>query len=193
MKISLSRPGTSPGRGFPVALAIVLLAAPCIAQESAHPIRVGEMRSQDRPVVPGVHGLVSAGHPLASMAGIQTLMKGGNAIDASVAVLAVLNVVRPQMSGAAGNGFLTYFDQATGTVHSLSATGAAPKALRAQDLTPAQLNKGINAGVVPGLFGAWISMLDRHGTMSLEEVLAPAIGYAKNGHPMEESVSRAIR
>ena len=60
------------------------------------------------------------------------------------------------MSGAAGNGFLTYFDQATGTVHSLSATGAAPKALRAQDLTPDELNKGINAGVVPGLFGAWI-------------------------------------
>ena len=67
----------------------VSLAAPSPAQESAHPIRVGEMRSQDRPVVPGVHGLVSAGHPLASMAGIQTLMKGGNAIDASVAVLAV--------------------------------------------------------------------------------------------------------
>ena len=192
MKTSLSRPGTSPGRGFPAALAAVLLAAPCFAQESAHPIRVGEMRSQDRPVVPGVHGLVSAGHPLASMAGVQTLMKGGNAIDASVAVLAVLNVVRPQMSGAAGNGFLTYFDQATETVHSLSATGAAPKALRAGDLAPAQLNKGINAGVVPGLFGAWISMLDRHGTMSLEEVLAPAIDYAKNGHPMEESVSRAI-
>lgn len=170
----------------------VSLAAPSIAQESAHPIRVGEMRSQDRPVVPGVHGLVSAGHPLASMAGIQTLMKGGNAIDASVAVLAVLNVVRPQMSGAAGNGFLTYFDQATGTVHSLSATGAAPRALRAGDLAPAQLNKGINAGVVPGLFGAWISMLDRHGTMSLAEVLAPAIDYAKNGHPMEASVSRAI-
>ncbi|MCY4626896.1 MAG: gamma-glutamyltransferase family protein [Acidobacteria bacterium] len=174
------------------ALAVVLLAAPALAQEAAHPIRIGEMRSQDRPVVPGVHGLVTAGHPLATMAGVQTLMKGGNAIDASVAVLAVLNVVRPQMSGAAGNGFLTYFDKASGTVHSLSATGAAPKALRAEDLSPDQLNKGINAGVVPGLFGAWISMLERHGTMSLEEVLGPAIDYAKNGHPMEASVSRAI-
>ena len=184
---------TTSGRRPASALAVLLsLATPSLAQEAAHPIRIGEMRSQDRPVVPGVHGLVTAGHPLASMAGIQTLMKGGNAIDASVAVLAVLNVVRPQMSGAAGNGFLTYFDQATGTVHSLSATGAAPGALRAADLTPDQLNKGIHAGVVPGLFGAWISMLDRHGTMSLEEVLAPAIDYAKNGHPIEESVSRAI-
>ena len=193
MNISPLRFRTTPRRRRLPALAVLMaLAASAFAQESAHPIRIGEMRSQDRPVVPGIHGLVTAGHPLASMAGVQALMKGGNAIDASVAVLAVLNVVRPQMSGAAGNGFLTYFDKASGTVHSLSATGAAPKALRARDLTPDQLNKGINAGVVPGLFGAWISMLDRHGTMSLEEVLGPAIAYAKHGHPMEESVSRAI-
>jgi gamma-glutamyltranspeptidase/glutathione hydrolase len=192
MNSSDFRPLTPARQIAPVLAVIVGLAAPSFAQEAAHPIRIGEMRSQDRPVVPGVHGLVTAGHPLASAAGVQTLMKGGNAIDASVAVLAVLNIVRPQMSGAAGNGFLTYFDKASGTVHSLSATGAAPKALNARDLTPDQLNKGIHAGVVPGLFGAWISMLDRHGTMTLEEVLGPAIGYAKNGHPIEESVSRAI-
>jgi gamma-glutamyltranspeptidase/glutathione hydrolase len=194
MNILGFRSGITPGRKIAPTLAVVVgLAAPSFAQESAHPIQVGELRSQNRPEIPGVHGVVTAGHPLASMAGVQTLMKGGNAIDASVAVLAVLNVVRPQMSGAAGNGFLTYFDKASGTVHSLSATGAAPKALRAQELTPDQLNKGINAGVVPGLFGAWISMLDRHGTMSLEEVLGPAIDYAKNGHPIEDSVSRAIQ
>ena len=172
---------------------LVGLGAPGLAQESAHPIRPGEQRSANRPEVPGVHGLVTAGHPLAAMAGIRTLMKGGNAIDASVAVLAVLNVVRPQMSGAAGNGFLTYFDKASGRVESLNATGAAPGALRAAELTPEQLNKGIMAGVVPGLFGAWIAALDRYGTMRLEEVLAPAIGYAKNGHPIEASVARAIR
>ena len=171
-------------RGFaPLAGAALLALASLVpsgfAQESAHPIHLGQGRSANRPEVPGVYGLVTAGHPLASMAGIRILMDGGNAMDASVAVLAVLHVVRPQMSGAAGNGFLTYFDRASGTVHSLSATGAAPAALDAASLTPDELNKGIMAGAVPGLFGGWISALERHGTMRLEEVLAPAVDYAK--------------
>ncbi len=126
------------------------------------------------------------------MAGLRILMEGGNAADASVATLAVLNVVRPQMSGAGGNGFFTYYDAASGTVHSLNATGAAPAALEAGKLEAEQLNKGIKAGAVPGLFGGWISLLQRYGTRSLAEVLAPAIDYARNGHPIEESVVRAI-
>jgi gamma-glutamyltranspeptidase/glutathione hydrolase len=119
-------------------------------------------------------------------------MNGGNAIDASVAVLATLNVVRPQMSGAGGNGFLTYFEQSSGKMFSLSATGAAPKALDAGALDSEKLDKGIDAGVVPGLFGGWISMLQKFGSMSLAEVIAPAIDYANNGHPIEDSVVRSI-
>ena len=50
-----------------------------------------------RPAVPGVHGLITAGHPLASMAGMQILLRGGSAADAAVAVLATLNQVEPMM------------------------------------------------------------------------------------------------
>ena len=57
------------------------------------------------------------------------LLKGGNAIDASVATLAALNVTRYQMSGAGGNGFFTIYEKSTGKVYSLGATGAAPKNL----------------------------------------------------------------
>ena len=53
-----------------------------------------------RPSVPGVHGLITAGHPLASMAGLRILLQGGTAADAAVAVLATLNLVEPMMSGA---------------------------------------------------------------------------------------------
>lgn len=162
------------------------------AQESAYPLQMSSNRTSHRPEVPGPNGLVTAGHPLAAMAGLRTLMAGGNAIDASVAVLATLNVVRPQMSGAGGNGFLTYFEQNTGEMYSLSATGAAPMALDAQELNSDQLDKGIHAGVVPGLFGGWISMLQKFGSMSLAEVISPAIEYAKNGHPIEDSVVRSI-
>jgi gamma-glutamyltranspeptidase/glutathione hydrolase len=162
------------------------------AQENAYPLQMSSSRTIHRPEVPGPNGLVTAGHPLASISGLEILMKGGNAVDASVAVLATLNVVRPQMSGAGGNGFATYYDAASKTVWSLNATGAAPLALDASALEPEQLNKGIHAGVVPGLFGGWVSMLQKYGTLSLAEVLAPAIAYAEQGHPLEASVAKAI-
>ncbi len=146
-----------------------------------------------RPSVPGVHGLVTSGHPLGSMAGMQMLLKGGNAVDASVAVLAALNVTRYQMSGAGGNGFMTIYEKSSGDVYSLGATGAAPKNLEPEDLSADDLARGIKAGVVPGLFGGWIAALDRFGTMSLKEVLEPGIDYAENGHPIERSVVDGIR
>ena len=162
------------------------------AQENAYPLQMSEGKKSHRPEVPGLNGLVTAGHPLASMAGLRILMSGGNAIDAAVAVLATLNVVRPQMSGAGGNGFLTYFDKSSGTVRSLTAAGAAPEALVASDRLAEELNKGIYAGVVPGLLGGWVSMLKEFGTMSLAEVLEPAMEYARDGHPIEASVVQAI-
>ena len=149
-------------------------------------------RAAHRPAVPGPNGLVTAGHPLASMTGLRMLMAGGNAADAAVATLATLNVVRPQMSGMAGNGFVTLYDRVSDRVYSLGATGAAPLALDPSSLGAEELNKGIHAGVVPGLFGGWIALLDRFGTMSLAQVLAPAIDYAENGHPIEASVVAAI-
>src|SRR3954469_4350737 len=64
----------------------------------------GRPLTAHRPAVPGVHGLVTAGHPLAAMAGLQVLMKGGNAMDAAAAIGATLNMMEPQMNGLGGNG-----------------------------------------------------------------------------------------
>ena len=145
-----------------------------------------------RPMVSGTNGLVTAGHPLASMAGVRILMEGGNAADAAVAVLATLNQVEPMMSGAGGNGFMTIYDKASDQIYSLNATGAAPKALDASQMTAAELARGIKAGAVPGLFGGWIAMLDRFGTMSLGQAIEPAVDYAENGHPVLPFLSNAI-
>ena len=145
-----------------------------------------------RPAVPGVHGLITAGHPLASMAGMQVLMRGGSAADAAVAVLATLNQVEPMMSGAGGNGFMTIYDARSDRVYSLNATGAAPAALDAATITPEDLNRGMKAGVVPGLFGGWIAMLERFGIMTLGQVLEPAIEYAERGHPLDRFVVNAL-
>lgn len=178
-----------------VAAVFTLVPGPALAQEH------GELEGRrptpnpaaHRPAVPGPNGVVTSGHPLASTSGLQVLMKGGNAADATVAVLATLHVTRPQMSGIGGNGFFTIYDRGSDRVYNLSAAGAAPRALDASSLTAAELDVGIKAGVVPGLFGGWIALLQRFGTLSLAEVLEPAIGYAENGHPLEPSVAAAIR
>ena len=157
---------------------------------SAEPVTDG-LRAH-RPAVPGVHGLITSGHPLASMAGMRILMQGGTAADAAVAVLATLNQVEPMMSGAGGNGFMTIYDAGTDRVYSLNATGAAPKALDPATITPEELNRGMNAGVVPGLFGGWIALLERFGTMTLGQVLEPAVEYAERGHPLDAFVANSI-
>ena len=81
-----------------------------------------------RPAVPGVHGLVTAAHPLASMAGLQILIDGRQRRSTRPwPSAAVLNMVEPQSSSIGGNGFVTLFDKKTGQVHSLAMAGAAPK------------------------------------------------------------------
>jgi gamma-glutamyltranspeptidase/glutathione hydrolase len=126
------------------------------------------------------------------MAGLQVLMKGGNAIDAAVAVGATLNMMEPQMNGIGGNGFMTIYEKKTGRVYSLAMAGAAPKALQAKEMTPETLDWGINAGIVPGNFGGYLTALQRFGTKSVAEVLASAIDYSANGYPIDQSLAAAI-
>jgi len=146
-----------------------------------------------RPAVPGTRALVTSAHPLASMAGMDILMKGGNAFDAAVAVAATLNLVEPQSSGFGGNGFMTVFDRKSGKVWSLSMAGAAPSGIRPEETTPRLLDRGIKAGIVPGNAGGLLTALERFGTRSVADVLATAIGYAERGVPINRHTVGAIR
>jgi gamma-glutamyltranspeptidase/glutathione hydrolase len=178
-------------RVFAIVLLLTVPAAPGRQLPEAASVQ-GRLRAY-RPAVTGVHGLVTtAGKPLATMAGVRMLLAGGNAVDAAVSVLATLNVVEPEMSGAGGNGFMLVYERKSGKVHSLSMTGAAPKALRPDALTAETLSTGINAAPVPGLFGGWVAALERFGTRSLAECLEAAIEYADKGHPIDPTVVRSI-
>ena len=145
-----------------------------------------------RPAVAAINGMVTTGHPIASSAGLQMLLKGGNAFDAAVAVGAMAALGEPEMNGIGGNGFMTIFDKKTGKVHSLSMAGAAPKALKPSEMTPDTLNAGMKAGIVPGNLGGYLSLLERMGTMSLADVFAPAIEYAEKGYPIDAMLAQSI-
>ena len=174
-------------------LALLLLAASAPARQLPEATEAGARPGLSRPAVAGQHGLVVAGHPLASMAGARMLLNGGSAADAAVAILATLNVVEPEMSGAGGNGFMLVYDRKSEKIYSLSMTGAAPKALRPEAMTAETLSTGIDAAPVPGLFGGWIAALERFGTLRLGEVLQPAIDYAEIGFPVDPPLVRSIQ
>ena len=163
-----------------------------LAQQQAAEAPATDRRTQTRPAVAGLHGLVTAGHPIASSAGLQMLLRGGNAFDAAVAVGAMAALGEPEMNGIGGNGFVTLFDKRSGKVMSLSMTGAAPKGLKPAAMTPETLNAGINAGIVPGNLGGYLWLLDRLGTMSLADVFAPAIEYAEKGYPIDPMLAESI-
>ncbi|MGE0449874.1 MAG: gamma-glutamyltransferase [Vicinamibacterales bacterium] len=162
------------------------------AQQQAAEAPASDIRLQTRPAVTGLHGVVAAGHPIASSAGLQMLLKGGNAFDAAVAVGAMLGLAEPEMNGIGGNGFMTVFDKKSGKVLSLAMTGAAPKLLKPAEMTPETLNAGMKAGIVPGNLGGYLSTLERFGTMTVAEVFAPAIEYAEKGYPIDPMLAQSI-
>src|SRR5687768_9905907 len=162
------------------------------AQQQAAEAPAAARPFYSRPAVSALNGIVTTGHPIASSAGLQMLLKGGNAFDAAVAVGAMAGLGEPEMNGIGGNGVMTIFDKKNNKVHSLSMAGAAPKALKPAEMTPELLNAGMKAGIVPGNLGGYLSLLDRLGTMSLAEVFAPAIEVAEKGYPIDPMLAQSI-
>jgi len=167
-------------------------AAALVAQQQAAEAPASARPALTRPAVAGVNGLVTTGHPIASSAGLQMLLKGGNAFDAAAAVGAMAALGEPEMNGIGGNGFMTIFHKETGKVWSLSMAGAAPKALVPSEMTPETLNAGMKAGIVPGNLGGYLVQLERFGTMSVADVFAPAIEYAEKGYPIDVMLAQSI-
>jgi gamma-glutamyltranspeptidase/glutathione hydrolase len=163
-----------------------------LAQPQAAEAPASARINATRPAVPARNGVVAAGHPIAASAGLQILLKGGNAFDAAAAVGAMEAMAEPEMNGIGGNGFMTVFHRESGKVWSLSMTGAAPLALKPAAMTPESLDTGMKAGIVPGNLGGYLYALDRFGTMSVAEVFAPAIEYAENGYPIDPMLAASI-
>jgi gamma-glutamyltranspeptidase/glutathione hydrolase len=151
----------------------------------------------NRPDVRGTQGAVSAGHPLAAQVGLGVLQDGGNAVDAAVAMAAVLAVVRPHMNGVGGDAFVFVYEGASAEVHALNGSGrsgalATPEFFTDQGLD-AVPDKGARAVSVPGAVAAWVDVHARFGTKPFRQLLAPAIGYARDGFPVSTRLASDFR
>ncbi len=137
---------------------------------------------------------VTASHRAAVEAGMDILRLGGTAADAAVAVAAMMSVVEPYFSSPLGGGtWLLYFDAESGSVTSFDGVGPTPLAAenerfreRVNDETGDIGDQfigtnGIHRSIVPGSWGAYMDLLQRHGSLGLDTLLAPAIEAAENG------------
>jgi gamma-glutamyltranspeptidase/glutathione hydrolase len=146
-----------------------------------------------RSVVRSSHGMVATSQPLASQAGLDVLRRGGNAVDAAIAIAAVLNVTEPHMTGIGGDAFAMIYSAKTKKLEGLNASGRAPRALNLEYFTSRKMTEmpmtGMEPITVPGAFDGWVTLLDKHGTMKLADLMAPAIDYADSGFPVMEKTA----
>ena len=146
-----------------------------------------------RPELMGTHGMVTSTHWLATAAGMAMYEKGGNAFDAAVATGFALQVLEPAMNGPAGDVPIIFYDAKSDSVKVIAGQGCAPAAMTIEKfqelgLTDVIPGAGLLPAPVPGAFGAWTMLLRDYGTMSLRDVTEHAIGYARNGFPINATL-----
>jgi gamma-glutamyltranspeptidase/glutathione hydrolase len=163
-----------------------------------HPSFVAPTAAPTRPDLRGTFGMAASTHWLATASAQAVLERGGTAFDAAVAGAFVLHVVEPHLNGPGGDMtgvFATAAEPSRPRV--LVGQGPAPAAatiahyrdVEGLDLVP---GSGALAAAVPGAVDAWLLLLRDHGTWPLADVLAHAIGYARDGHPLLARVSATI-
>ena len=169
------------------ALATVL--APVLAPSLAG----AQDRSQSRSMVSSKQGVVASESVLASQVGASILERGGNAIDAAVAMNAMMGLVAPMNDGIGGDLFAIVYEAKSGKLFGLNASGWAPKGLTVEHLRAKgrtdMPGRGIDAATVPGAVNGWEKLLTRFGRKRFADVLAPSIAYADAGFPVGEVVS----
>ena len=126
-------------------------------------------------------GMVASSQRLATEVGVDILKRGGSAVDAALAVNAMLNLIEPYMCGLGGDLFAQVWDPRDRTLHGLNASGRAPRAQTLADLRRALGNSaaipigGVHAVTVPGAVAGWAALHERFGRLSLAEIFAPVV------------------
>src|SRR6185437_13986139 len=150
------------------------------------------------------HGMAATEQPLASLAAVEILKKGGSAVDAAIAANAVLGLTQPVLNGIGGDAFAIVWDPKTHKLYGYNGSGPSAKG---RDL--AKLQAEVKAAyqkaglpyeahipavgslpiTVPGTVDTWFALHDKFGKLPISEDLAPAIALAKNGFPVTELVA----
>ena len=137
-----------------------------------------------RPARMGTKGAVVANHTLASQAGIRILHRGGNAVDAAIAVAFALGVAEPSGSSIGGDGFVMTYMRSKGSIEVANGTGAAPALADPKQYADGIPLTGILGTSVPGILDALLATHEKHGTLPLSVCIEPALELCEDGVPV---------
>ena len=128
------------------------------------------------------NNIVATSQPLASQAGIQMILKGGNAVDAAIASAIALTVVEPTSNGIGSDAFAVLWDGKK--VIGLNASGRSPSALTPEHYSQYKSipNNGWDSVTIPGAVSAWVELSKKYGQLEFKELFEPAIKYAEKGY-----------
>ena len=146
-----------------------------------------------RSAVYSCNAMAATSQPLATLAALDILREGGNALDAAIAACAVQCVVEPQSTGIGGDCFCLYAPSNSNDVIAYNGSGRAPAGLSIDYLaSKGQLleRTSPHAVIVPGAVDAWDTLNRDHGRLPLSALLQPAIQYAQDGFPIAPRVAR---
>jgi gamma-glutamyltranspeptidase/glutathione hydrolase len=173
---------------LPTAFLVLAVSAQAAAAQVTSPAT-----HSGRSTVYAPRGAVGTSQPLATGAALQVLQAGGNAFDAAVAAAAVLNVTEPYMTGIGGDMFALAWVADEGRLVGLDASGRSGSKTSAEELRAAGEDRvpyrGPRSITVPGALSGWDALVSRYGTMSLAEVLQPAIRIAQEGFPVSPIIA----
>ncbi|MHA3978183.1 gamma-glutamyltransferase family protein [Halovulum sp. GXIMD14794] len=152
-----------------------------------------DFHQPNRSLVYGSKAMVATSHPLASLAALDMLKAGGNAVDAAIAAAVLLGICEPQSTGIGGDMFALVKPAGGERVLGLNASGRAPAGLdpermRAEGLTEIAPGDGRSV-TVPGAIDGFVRLSEDYGRLGLERVLAPAIDHAEGGVPVAPRVA----
>ena len=147
-----------------------------------------DFHAPTRSAVLAERGMVATSHPIAALMGVETLRRGGNAADAAVAAAVALGVCEPHMCGIGGDAFALIKPPGSDDVVALNGSGRAPAAARAQRLRAKGLKAvpphGPDAITLPGAVAGFCTLLEDHGRLGREDVLAPVADLFERGVPV---------
>ncbi len=143
----------------------------------------------------GVNGMAATAHPLATQVALDVLKAGGSAVDAAIAANAALGLMEPVGNGIGGDLFAIVWDPETARLYGLNASGRSPQGRSLDDLRAALGEEtsipsvGSLPVTVPGTVDGWFELHERFGRLSMSEVMAPAVTYAREGHPVTQLIA----
>ena len=174
-------------------IALATAAAVALAAGASAADRITGQAFATRSEVYAPHAMAATSHPLATQVALDVMKAGGSAVDAAIAANAALGLMEPTGNGIGGDLFAIVWDPKAQRLHGYNGSGRSPKSLTLAEFQRRGLKEipahGPLPVTVPGTVDGWFALHERFGKRTMAENLAPAIAYARDGHPVHEVIA----